>query len=373
MNTKIKGYRNCKNLLIIRNDMIGDFVLITPTLKYLRIKYSNKKICLVVQDKITDLAFDCPYIDELIVFNRNAYRKNIFYKLLFLYKIKRRGFSIAINSVYSRDWISDEIALWSCAVETIGWDTLTPNLYIDEQNRGNCIYTKLLRSNKITESTHELLINREMIEVMGIEITDFKPSLFISEEQKARVEELLASINCNGKILIGIVTDASDKHREWEFSKLEKIIRSICSNYPNIVILLIGIDNSNVMNNDIQKINNILDLRGKTKTGEIPAIISHLKLLIGYETGPIHIANALGIPSLCIIGGGQFGKFIPYPQKLMEKANIIPVFHKMDCFMCGWNCIYQVQRENPFPCIANITIDDVYKKIKIELDKIVFI
>ena len=49
----------------------------------------------------------------------------------------------------------------------------------------------------------------------------------------------------------------------------------------------------------------VLDLRGKTALLDIPVIINSARLVIGNETGPIHLAIALGIPSVAIVGGGH--------------------------------------------------------------------
>ena len=78
-----------KTLCIVRTDAIGDFVLFTPSLKYVREKYIDFKITLVIQNRIEELVENCPCIDSIIFFNE----KNIavIYFINFTYFINYTG------------------------------------------------------------------------------------------------------------------------------------------------------------------------------------------------------------------------------------------------------------------------------------------
>ena len=94
-------------------------------------------------------------------------------------------------------------------------------------------------------------------------------------------------------------------------------------------------------------------------------MVSDAKFLIGNETSAIHIAAAVRTPSVCILGGGHFGRFIPYKlEKEPDGPLPIPVYYKMTCFNCNWNCIYPIKKGEPTPCIKDITVDHVWKKVK---------
>lgn len=371
MSAWIYSHLRANTLLIIRTDLIGDYVLFTAALKSLRKKYNDKHILLVVQDTVSIIANDCPYINEIIKFNKKRYRLNLLYKIAFLQRIKARKARIVINAVYSRDRISDEIALWSCAEEKYGWDTLMPGLDEDEKARGDQIYTRLITSANINKNTHELLINRELIKSLGIEIDDFRPSLPILEKHLKQALQLLRGIDIDTNVLIGIIPDANDQHKEWPAQNYRELIGLVCNNFFNATVIIFGSNFKNsFLTSVIRKINNVIDLRGKTSLNEMPAVLSKCHLVIGNDTGPIHIANVVGVCTVCIMGGGHFNRFFPYPAELEYQNNVIPVFHKMDCYMCDWNCIYEDKDHNTYPCINTISVDNVYKIVKRELEKI---
>jgi ADP-heptose:LPS heptosyltransferase len=350
------------SILIIRTDHIGDYVLFTPALKYLRNKYRDMNISLLLQDTVSDLAYDNPYIDDIITFNKKKYQLNIFYKLKLLWRIRIRNYKIVLNAVYSRDIISDEVALWSCGEEKIGWNTIMPNLYSDEKVRGDRIYTHFLSSKNIDTNTHELQINLEFIKLLGIDAQNIVPELFISKVQKEEAQQLIAGIYSSKSILIGLITEANDTSREWSHNKYCQLVNLICNEFKNATFMLIGTNNKKPL-----KVNDncsVVDLRGKTSLYNLPAILAKCALVIGNESGPIHIANAVGAPSISIMGGGHFNRFVPYPDDDIYKNMITPIFHKMDCFKCGWNCIYERKNSTSFPCIDAISVDEVYNAVK---------
>ena len=75
------GFRNnhqrgIENILIICLDEVGDFILTSPTIRAIRENFPAAYITLVVTKKIYQLAEFCPYVNEVLIFERE-------YKFLF--------------------------------------------------------------------------------------------------------------------------------------------------------------------------------------------------------------------------------------------------------------------------------------------------
>ena len=90
--------------------------------------------------------------------------------------------------------------------------------------------------------------------------------------------------------------------------------------------------------------------------------------LAGWCAG-IHIAAAVKTPSVCILGGGHFGRFLPYPKNLLGQCEQIVVYKKMDCYGCNWNCVYTKRRNEVVPCVQQIDVDMVIKAVHELLSK----
>jgi ADP-heptose:LPS heptosyltransferase len=113
------------------------------------------------------------------------------------------------------------------------------------------------------------------------------------------------------------------------------------------------------------------NIAGKTSLSDLVNIINKAELLVANETGSVHIAAAVGTPVVCILGGGHYGRFMPYQvEKETSRQLPVTVTYKMPCFNCNWQCIYKTDRNAPFPCIKNISVGDVWAQARILIEQI---
>ena len=86
-------------------------------------------------------------------------------------------------------------------------------------------------------------------------------------------------------------------------------------------------------------------------------------LVIGNETGLTHLGYLSGVPTVCILGGGHFGRFLPWD----EFDDVVKcIYNKMDCFQCGWRCKYVNLKKGEIPpCIKNIKPEKVVDAVSI--------
>ena len=74
------------------------------------------------------------------------------------------------------------------------------------------------------------------------------------------------------------------------------------------------------------------------------------------------MAAAVGVPSVCIVGGGHFGRFMPYDvQPEPDRPLPLVASRAMECFGCNWTCKFHPARNKPMPCIEGVSIDTVWQ------------
>src|SRR5262249_35483629 len=104
---------------------------------------------------------------------------------------------------------------------------------------------------------------------------------------------------------------------------------------------------------------------GRTSLFELAALIARARLVVSNDTASAHLGAAVGTPVVCVLGGGHFGRFFPYPDAFRAPGALpLPVWQPMDCYGCDWDCIYPVARGMPRPCIEGVSIDAVWKAIE---------
>jgi len=110
-----------------------------------------------------------------------------------------------------------------------------------------------------------------------------------------------------------------------------------------------------------------LNLAGQTSLMELAEVIRSARLLVGNETSAVHIAAAVGTPAVCILGGGHYGRFMPYPAAL---GGITPAVAAvpMPCYHCNWRCNQPHDPAGPVPCISQISSATVLAAMQQALD-----
>ena len=105
----------------------------------------------------------------------------------------------------------------------------------------------------------------------------------------------------------------------------------------------------------------ILNACGKTTLPELAGVIAEARLTVTNETSAMHLAAALRVPAVAILGGGHFGRFLPYPAKCESvNQNLRIAYHSMPCYQCNWCCVYTRQPDEPGPCVTSVSVDDVW-------------
>jgi len=93
------------------------------------------------------------------------------------------------------------------------------------------------------------------------------------------------------------------------------------------------------------------NLCGTLSPRETAAVLEQATLFIGHDSGPMHLASAVGAPCVAIFSARNLpGQW--FPARSGHKI----IYHKTDCFGCNLEtCITQKKR-----CILSITVDLVY-------------
>jgi ADP-heptose:LPS heptosyltransferase len=109
----------------------------------------------------------------------------------------------------------------------------------------------------------------------------------------------------------------------------------------------------------------LLNWAGRTNLSQLTAVLAGAKLLLANETSATHLAAAAGVPAVCLLGGGHFGRFMPYEAEESDERPLPQaVIHRRDCFGCNWLCKYKVAEGEPVPCVEGITVADVWETIQ---------
>ncbi len=343
-------------LAIVKIDAIGDFIIWINTAKNLSLNNKNKKLILICDKNVEEIANSLNYFEKIISINTKKFVNNLFYRFKKILIIRKFQYYKAIQTTYSRNFLTgDSIIRATNAQQRIGVKGDNTNQVRIQKIISNGWYTSLIKFKDSSLSEKDR--NDEFLRTIGIKE-------IIKNSKIPTLTNLKEEFTYKNPYII-IFPGASTYKRMWPIKFFAKIASYISLNY-SLKIIICGSQSEYNLGETLKEIStksDIVNLAGKTNLLEFIEIVRNSELLIGNETSAIHIAYAVNTKSICLLGGGHFGRFMPYPLR-NDPFEPIPIFEDLDCFKCNWNCTIEHPKGAPYPCISELSPNKVLPILK---------
>jgi ADP-heptose:LPS heptosyltransferase len=349
-----------QSLMLVRLDVIGDFILWLDSAKAYRLIYPNKRIVLYANSSWAELAKQFNYWDEVVSIDMIRLRADELYRIKTFFKIRRCGFSVAVQPTYSREYIGDMLTRASGASVRVGYDSDLSNIQPEQKKISDRWYTEMIRGS--AAPTMELIRNAEFVRQLG------DTSFVSGVPEIAPLLDLPENLQFDLPYIV-IFPGASWEPKMWPAEKFAELIKNLKAEYEFDILLCGGGDEYGLCQKIISdsKID-AHNLAGVTKLQELVEVIRNASLVVANDTSAIHIAAATQTNSVCVLGGGHFGRFLPYKVESSNNSKTPNIqIHKMDCYGCNWDCCYTKSPVETVPCVANISVAQVYSECLMKL------
>ena len=343
--------KNRDGVLVVRLDAIGDFILWLDTAKEYSKIFPGKNITLLANSAWANLAKDIPYWDSVWPIEMTRFSRSPLYRLKLLCKIRRARFEIAIQPTFSRVFLhGDSIIRASGAKNRIGSLGDMSNITSTLKAISNRWYTNLIPA--IKRPLMELDRNAEFLR-------NLTNQEFIANLPKLPILTALPDhLKLQGNYFI-LFPGASWHGKQWPASHFAQVLEQLHQRRSWRAVLCGSLEElalcQSVM--DLTEVTSV-NFAGKTTLAELTELIRGSRLLISNDTSAVHIAAAVGTPAVCILGGGHYGRFMPYTEKI-NGIKPLSATYSMPCFNCNWICNQSHDRLGPVPCISRISVRNV--------------
>ena len=355
-----------KTVILIRQDKIGDFIIWLDTAKEYRKLYPPEKykIVLLGNSLWADLAEKLPYWDQVIPVNATKLKTISRYRRNLLLKVRKLKAEVSIQPTFSREFYhGDSLGRASGAIRNIGSVGDMSNRNWLKKWLASYWHTELISASQ--EPQTELERNAEFLSAI-------QPKNHLSSYPKFNVNESWAISDFQHDHFYVLSPGADKNYRKWPASSYAEIVQLIYKK-TGWTGLICGTEKEKDIGMQIQKICDVPleNYTGRTDLPELAWLLSKSKLLISNETGSAHTASAVCTETVCILGGGHFKRFAPYPDIPGKTKYFHSVYNKMTCYGCNWECIYSLKIDEPAPCVSNISVDAVWNEVEkiIEAEK----
>ncbi|MDD2487248.1 MAG: glycosyltransferase family 9 protein [Candidatus Gracilibacteria bacterium] len=355
---KSQIFQENPSILVIRRDMIGDFIISMPALLRLRLAFPDSKIyfvgtrgvrsifSIVRKDFFDGIFFIDPnFWMPRILRNKTQYLQKSLMDSDDIDKIKELRGKVDIGIDLRGDIFSLRLLSLLQCKRIVSYDIGGGSSFITD----NVPYDP-----DLNDKGHDLKI---IDHVCG------KYSNLKSEDISNDLSILLKDgLIGNGKPLSRYICIQPGGgrwfFRRWSIQNYAKLIDMIRSEYTDCKVILLSSDDSEKkiclsIKDDVRNESDVEIYESENWKSTIDLMINSV-LFIGHDTSTAHLADLFDHKSIILFGPGDRKLFTP------SSRNITTLYHEYRCQPCEQrNCIYPIN-----PCIDSITVEEVFNSIK---------
>lgn len=335
------------NILVIRHRFIGDTILTVPFLRNLRYFYPQSTIDVLVGPNSGEVLDSCPYINRTIVFDTTRFHKYDSAKgkprSYISYALELRKNKYDLIFILKRSFSSALLAFLCGAKERIGYDT---------EGRG-FLLTKRVKWN---ERIHEVESLLSVLTAKDIPIVDKYLEAWTTKEEEERLKKLLPQLNNSDESTHKVLIHAASAHPDKEYP-LELWAQTMqeLSNKCNVQYYFSGAQMDIATYQRLEKLSGIegINLAGKLSLKESMALYKKMDLALCVDSGPAHLACAVGTPTIALFGPTDPERWRPWGKNgySLERKDL-------ECRPCHFHKTCADKRQ----CLTELSPESIWKK-----------
>lgn len=358
---------NVRNILVIRLDELGDVVMNTAFLRSLRAQAPDARITLVVQKGLVSLFQECGDIDEVVgyacVGGHLRRYLTLPRKAWTLGKSLRsqRDYDLAVLPRWDGDpYFGAYIAYFARARRRVGFSE-TVSAYKRRINPGiDRLLTDPIKDEGLAHEVERIPV---LLRALGGDAADLTPTLTLTDEDHAFADEMLRRHGFQGgQSLIAICPSGGHSPlKQWPVDRFARVARELGARRP-CRFVAIGGPGEEALGRDLEAaLGSVIDTTGRTTLRQMAALLSRCDCYLGNDTGPMHVATAVGTRVVALFGPTCIHRYHPYGDG--HRIVSLP----MACSPCGRGthedrcktCLY----DRP-ECLLRITPEQVIAEVE---------
>ncbi|HEX8638283.1 MAG TPA: glycosyltransferase family 9 protein [Pyrinomonadaceae bacterium] len=306
-----------KRVLFVLTGLLGDSVMSVPAIVAARKLWKDAHLTLLGKSHNCELLSGCPLIDEFYVCNADP-------------------FSLR-NSAEIRNlqkWLADQ--KFDLAIILLGDHTARllskAKIPVRIGVKGRPFECFLTHTYDIgSPQTWGAAERLNALRCLNYEIEHLSPQLWVREEARKTAREKLANLGLEkSRSFVAVHPFGSEPRKWWNLEKIAPTAEILKQNYGLETVLLGGRETVSAVSANLKK--SVIDTTGQFDIQELMAVIDESKAVITTDSGPFHLAGALGKPIV-----GLFRERSPQLAGQYATADVIFGQDEECIKQCGWD------------------------------------
>lgn len=328
-------------VLIIRTGAIGDIVLATAVVEAIARDYPQASIEFLLKKRFAGILEDQPYLHRLWLLDEKGVHRGTRGLLLFIQEVQKEKFDLVID--LQDNFRSRIISRCLRAKTRLRWDKLA-------WQRRLWVWSGI-KPRSVRPVYRRYL---DTLRPLGLETEEIRPRLYVTEK-------ISAELPCEG--FIAMAPGAHWPAKRWPIEYFVDLAQKILQE-TRYQIMLVGSAEDKPLAAEISQLSStrIVDLCGRLGLRELCQAVARARLLVTNDTGPMHLAEALGVPVLSFFGPTvrEFG-FAPW----RPESRILEM--ELNCRPCSLHGGRACPR-NHFRCLRGITPQQAWENLREMMD-----
>jgi len=336
-----------KRILIIEVNWLGDVLFSTPFIKAVKGHYKDSYLAVLVVPGCVEVLTLNPHVDKVIAFDEDGAHKGIIGKIRLIAELRKERFDIAF--ILHRSFTRALIALLSGIGSRVGYFTRKRALILSKP-----IEVPVKEMHKV-----EYFLN--IASSMGMDTGDKSYEFHFGGDDKFYIESFLfdKGVTADDKIVV-INPGGNWNPKRWPEESFAQLIDALTDAFGAKVVIT-GAAKDIPLAEEISNMTHKKPLIscGKTTIKRLGALLSKAKLVISNDSGPMHLAVAVGAKVIALFGPTSPELTGPYGD-----GDYVVIRKAKDCDV---PCYDLSCTDNK--CMRLITVDDVMKEARGMLGK----
>lgn len=350
-----------KNVLLVNPFGIGDVLFATPLIRTLK-KRGASRVDVILGSRTAEIFDYFPYVDEIISIHKDELKRKPFWDAIsalfrLLVKLRFRRYDTLIDLSLTREY-----SFWAAVLG------VPRRVGFNFKNRG----TFLTESISIPEGfagKHVMEFYRDLASLLSISADDFRLEWQAKEDVRKRAfaKAEQAGLNVNQPYLIvapggGASWGKDALFKQWAPEKFSGLLLLLGGEWSVNNVVVIGTEAERPLAGRLLGTCslNTFDLTGRLSLGETAALIQNSVCFVGNDGGLLHLAKAVGRPTISIFGPVDPVSYGPFPQ---AQTDAVIFKRDLECRPCYRKFRYKSDCQHR-RCLTDLNVDEVMEQLR---------
>lgn len=290
-----------KRFLVISSTALGDTLLSTPAIRSLRKSFPDARISLLVHKNVAPLMAGLPHIDAMILYH-GGYRR--FWSTLAEIRRERPEAVLIFHGNGPQD---------------IAFGVLSGARYILKHPTSSP-HRRYLSFNFEPVRQHTIEERLDMVRKIGGRCIEREMEVPFPEDSK-KAGKVAGLVGAEGDV-VGFQIGAANIYKMWPIDRFIELARRILAVSPGTRIVLTGNANESRLAQRIADAcgDRVINSCGMFQIDELPYLLSRFRLLVTNDTGTLHLAIALKVPTISLFSATDSVLIGPYQDKEIHRV-----------------------------------------------------